>query len=267
MRRHSVPKRRLMAALSAMSLALACENLLGIEEAYVDPALSAPAGSSSAGTNASSGGEDARGGMPSSAGGAAGSPSTVGLAGSAGEANSAGGEGGQVVGPSLCDDYCTNVTDHCANEEDQLTQYASPQQCATLCSLLPPGEDGDRDLNTVGCRLRQARLAEYEPLSSCSPAGPAGTNACGSICDAYCGLMMQVCSEESTEGLSGHYYYDDLADCMQECSEVPDAGPFWFDLAWYTGNTIQCRLYHLIVATEDGIEHCEHAVGYSICVD
>ena len=226
--------------LLALSCGLvACQNVLNIEEAHPisDASGGANASGGSAGTDTSGGtsgtaGTQQTGGAPSGGAPSGGNGGTVNQGGSGGGgATSSGGAGGSggMVPDTLCGEYCATVIASCDpadTTKPRLPQYNDMDQCLAVCELLPPGEPNDRNVNTVECRLRLARQAEYEPLNVCPQAGIAGVGACGSSCEAYCSLMNQVCTETTTEGLSGHYYFDNPEDCMEACSEVPDMPPF-----------------------------------------
>ncbi|HVR19489.1 MAG TPA: hypothetical protein VMS65_07330, partial [Polyangiaceae bacterium] len=235
----------------------------------------ANASGGSAGTDTSGGtsgtaGTQQTGGAASGGAPSGGNGGTVSQGGSGGDGAASSGGSGGMVPETLCGEYCATVIANCDptdTTKPRLPQYNDMDQCLAVCELLPPGEPNDRNVNTVECRLRLARQAEYEPLNVCPQAGIAGVGACGSSCEAYCSLMNQVCTETTTEGLSGHYYFDNPEDCMAACAEVPDMPPFSVDDDLFGGNHLQCRLYHLLVSTLDGIEHCEHAIGYSICAD
>lgn len=260
--------RRAPAALAVLVL-FACVDVLDIEEAHVDPRFSA-AGSSGAAQG---------GGGAAPTAGASGAASSGGVLGGAGDGNGgegsgSGGDSGSEGGnggsdgppPTLCEEYCTTVTTHCdleAPAEQRAPQYGNYEQCLLVCALLDPGEEGDIGVNTAHCRLRQARQARYE-LNVCPLAGVA-SGSCGTKCDGYCALMMGACNEETTAELFGDYYFQDLEQCLNACAQVPDTQPFTF--VPVSEHSLQCRMYHLLVTTDDSIEHCEHAIGQSICVE
>jgi hypothetical protein len=259
----------LLAAFACGSVA--CQKVLNIEEAHViSEASGGSAGTQPSGGSSGTAGTQQTGGAPSGGAPAGGSGGSVNQGGSGGDRTTGGGGSGGMVPETLCGEYCATIIANCDpadTTKPRLPQYNDMDQCLAVCELLPPGEPNDRNVNTVECRLRLARQAEYEPLNVCPQAGISGVGACGSSCEAYCGLMNQVCTETTTDGLSGHYYFDNAADCLEACAEVPDMPPFSVNDDLFGGNHLQCRLYHLLVSTLDGIEHCEHAIGYSICAD
>jgi hypothetical protein len=120
----------------------ACRSMVGIEEAEVDPAL----------------------------GQAEVDPAPLGDGGSAGTgggSTTAGGSGGTVnLEPvlSTCERYCNTVTQTCSG---QFAQYATQTDCLAVCLLLPEGQVGETEHNSVQCRLTAAGQA---PLESPGPA-------------------------------------------------------------------------------------------------
>jgi hypothetical protein len=263
-------------AFSTCALGLVgCESVLNIEEAHLLTGGSGPqsgaGGAAGTGTGGSTGGTSTSGtSNGGSAGDSAGGTDSGGNGGATatGGSTSSGGTGGTVP-ETVCGEYCSTIVANCDptdRSKPRMPQYNDLEQCLAVCELLPPGEPDDRNVNTVECRLRLARQAEYEAVNVCPQAGIAGMGACGSSCEVYCHLINQVCTAETTEGLAGKYYFDDEAQCMTACASVPDMPPFSVEADLFGGNHLQCRLYHLLVSTLDGIEHCEHAVGASSCV-
>ena len=239
--------------------------VLGIEEAREDPSLTpSPAGE---GGSANGGGAGTTGGSTAGSG-SGGTSSTGGSPPTGGSDNGGSGGGG---GPSLCEQYCAEVVPNCDPEgtaEPPLKQFADVEQCLAACALFPPGEPGVRGVNTIECRLISARSAQSEPMFACPAAGPApGADGCGSPCEAYCTLMMGACTEQSTSGTEG-YFFEDLEACMEACALVPDTQPYVFDYDpdLITGDHLACRTYHAVVATQGDFEHCDHAIGGSLCV-
>ncbi len=266
--------------LAALSLASACSQILGIEDAYVDPALAGSGGSASvagaASPPASLGNHDA-GGEPAVSGGApsdgalnqphAGSQSSVGSASS----SSAGAASDE---PDLCERYCDQVTRVCKGKYEQ---YRTFDQCVRVCQRLPPGEMGDKDTNTASCRMRQAELAEGEPFVYCKSAGPLGEGKCGSNCISYCGLMQQACTVASTAGNLEPSHYSSSEACLSACTALPEAAEASVHYSTsalaeptsFVGNNVFCRTYHVAAAIEQDApdEHCPHAMGGDPCIN
>lgn len=68
-------------------------------------------------------------------------------------------------------------------------------------------------------------------------------------CNTYCEDFLSVCS-------SSPYVFSDTAECLDACAQYPTTGG-WRD---HTGNTFQCRWYHLHPDYDhDALVHCHHA--------
>jgi hypothetical protein len=236
--------------------ASACRQVIGIEDAKVDPNLSRPStgGSGSmtslreaAGAEQTSGGTGAMaqaGGEPSAA-----ETAETSEAGASG----AGGDGGQA---SLCAQYCTAVTASCTGA---FAVYTSYDTCLKVCAALPAGQPGDRKLNSVQCRLHAALVAQDEVAHYCPIAGPGGNGECGTNCEGLCALRAQVCAE---------YVSTDVASCLQSCGLLPDVRTYSIDpnVGLYSGPHVECRLYHVsAAAAADPEQHCLHVDGASPC--
>jgi hypothetical protein len=169
-------------------------------------------------------------------------------------ATGAGGGGGQVQGME-CSDYCGQIKAYCTGD---LAQYASDEICMSTCAQFPTGTLEDTTGNTAGCRLYHAGAAAENAAEHCPHAGPGGAGFCGDDCESYCSLVLAVCAEQ----------FDTMDTCMTACNAYPDTPPF--NATIVTGDTLQCRLYHVSVATTDAATHCPH-VGVTpsagTCVD
>jgi hypothetical protein len=293
---------------------VACNQLLGIEDANVDARLSAAgrataamAGTSSlggtsggtvgvenggsGGTSGSAGHEETKptsgtgGGTDESVGGGAGaepvgpskggstskggSGGTTSKGGSAGKPSNDGnaGEAGDSSGMPAdpCDEYCDEMEADCTGDA---AQYRDRAQCMTICHFFPVGDASQSDENSSECRLKYVRKARYglgaEVTDYCRQAGPSGEGKCGSACDAFCSVMMQVCTEES----SPDWHFASESDCLTTCGALPAASvPYSAnDPAVSDGNHALCRLFHAnSAAMADTDEHCEHAMGHTMC--
>lgn len=172
----------------------------------------------------------------------------------------------ETTRPALCERYCTEVMENCKGD---LEQYRDTRQCLTICTLFPEGELlSDANDNTIACRLRYASNARYaggvELAAYCRQAGPGGDDRCGSNCEGYCTLMEEVC----TPGEAGIYRFDSREECMTTCQALPRTSTGYstsnFELS--DGNHVQCRIFHVTSAAMlDAEEHCEHAMGLTLC--
>jgi hypothetical protein len=267
--------------------ALGCNQIIGIEEAHVDAELNGQGdtggqsegqggtevSSSSASHGAS---EDGHG---SSSGGSAGTA----MAASTNTGGASSGTGGSNTGAnsedasaeasttsseppgSLCEAYCDEIMEACVG---QLLQYRDLAQCLAICETLPEGTLGKVNENTLACRMKFAGDARYgsgkELEAYCRQAGPAGGGRCGSDCEGFCSIMMGVCTVES----SRFYHFQSEEDCLTACRELPslDSGYSATDPSIADGNHVQCRLFHVMSAAMlDPEEHCEHAMGVTLC--
>lgn len=267
----------------AAALAIGCAGILGIEEAECDPSFDAECGLPGVGGGSTTGaiqaspnlqpgngGSAGAGGMASAAAaGAGGSPIAAASSGGAGGgamAASAGaaGTGSMPVDPvvqratPLCLDYCDTVMASCTGMNQQ---YASQQVCLLACELMDPGAPGATTGNNVTCRLSRAELAAAtgEPANYCYTAGPGGGDVCGTDCDGYCTLMTAKCRELGT-----------FNQCLAACSIVPDLSlppnPQFYNISMQSGDSLQCRLFHVTASTLDPVNHCTHAAGNMPCL-
>ena len=283
-------RRFLLGPLALLTLSAACTQMLDIQDARVDETLAGGAPSSKAGaTSVPDAGDNSSGGSGGSSGsgvnpeGHSGSHSGGAghQAGSGVVAESAGTDGGMTNAgsgdmpeqPSTCETYCDAVIQNCKGKYEQ---YRTFDQCIEVCKRLPPGTAGDENVNSVECRIRQARFAESEPFVYCKSAGPLGGGKCGSNCVSYCSLMDATCTASSTAGNVERSYFKDTQECLAECGGLPadPTGPTQYSSSMtaspssFVGNNVFCRTYHVAAALEQDAptEHCPHAIGGDPCI-
>ena len=125
----------------------------------------------------------------------------------------------------------------------------------------------DTSGDTIGCRKYHTTLATtMGTVPHCWHAGPYGYDGCGSICDSFCKITLGYCS--AAGGFTGTPPYATVADCMTECNTLVAtakaagaAGDYNSAGTGDTGNTIECRLYHLQNALKNPANqttHCPH---------
>jgi hypothetical protein len=157
-----------------------------------------------------------------------------------------------------CERYCETLMQACDSDADKTyAVYDSSLSCLAQCAVFAPGVAGDQSGNSLACRFSHAELALAFPGErqfECPAAGPGGDGVCGSNCESYCMLMAAICPEQ-----------DQGPNCLDACSSVPDLGGF--DVSEIEGNSLQCRFYHLGVATVSARLHCVHASGERPCAD
>jgi hypothetical protein len=155
-----------------------------------------------------------------------------------------------------CTTYCHLVDKNCNGLE-----YIDYDTCTQLCPVFDQGPAGDTTQNSLSCRTHFANLAATDP-SKCAAAGPLGGLVCGNdVCTTFCGLDQFTCN--------GQYeaYDGGGTECVADCRTgypqyvLPDGGSS-ADILLESGNTINCRLYHLeasLSATLGGkMVHCQH---------
>ncbi len=239
--------------LMALLLSIgACADMLGIDEAHVDPSLTP---------------NPTTGGTIDAAGGAGGSTSAdTGAPGGTGGVIDAGGtppDSGPDSNDSVtCREYCDGVMGFCDGEQKQ---YVDTEQCLKVCAIYPEGLITDPDANTASCRLKYARRARYalgvERAAYCQKAGPGSDGTCGTICDGFCTLMMGACTPKFAP-----FNFPSVTDCQRECRALKDIPPYTVsDGNLPDRNDAQCRLFHVCSSVMDPDERCEHSMGVTMC--
>jgi len=162
-------------------------------------------------------------------------------------------------GPT-CAAYCAATQEACTGDN---AQYSSEADCLDYCSSVAAfemGTDDDTTGNTIGCRTYHAGVAAAaDPEIHCAHAGPTGGDACGTWCENYCHLAMTNCADDNA-------LYADGAACATACDAFRTDGV----VGDATGDTVQCRLYHLgTPAAGDPVTHCGHGgeIPTDFCVD
>jgi hypothetical protein len=259
MRRFEKNRTSVGGVTALMLCAAACSQVLGIEEAHIDPGLTPPptttGGSIDATSSGGSGGSTSvDSGGPGGTGGAGG-----GMAGSGGGSLDAGVDSSDSA---LCRQYCSDVMDYCPGN---LKQYVDSAQCLKSCAFFPEGLITDMDGNTASCRLKYAGKARYalgsERDAYCRKAGPGSEGTCGNICEGFCTLMMGACTPKFAP-----YNFPTVDACLTACGMLKDAPPYTVsDGTLPDRNDAQCRLFHVCSSVMDPDEHCEHAMGVTMC--
>jgi hypothetical protein len=154
-----------------------------------------------------------------------------------------------------CADYCAKNLMNCKAGGDGgggNVQYASSAACMTYCTTSAgwmAGTSGATSGNTIGCRTYHSTAAAADPVLHCPHAGPTGGSVCGTYCENYCQLLTKNCT--GANAVAGY----DATTCMTKCMGIPTGGK----ANDASGNTIQCRIYHLSMAAAMPSVHCPHA--------
>jgi hypothetical protein len=140
-----------------------------------------------------------------------------------------------------CDNYCARVLANCTGDA---AQYADLDTCKKICADLPLGDSGDTASNTVACRFYHAGApAQQSRTFHCPHAGPFGGDTCGTRCGAFCLLAGAQCGQAFTDAGS----CDAACGSTFKFSNAPEAGGE-SPTGPSTGNTLNCREYHLVQA-------------------
>jgi len=240
--------------------AASCTQLLGIDDAHIDPTLSqSPTTSGAAGTAGASSGAGGAGGSSAGHSGAAGAiASDASL-----DASNDGKPETSEAGSRICAQYCDDIMTFC---DGNVKQYIDIPQCLKVCGLFVEGTVGGPDGNTAACRMKYAGKARYaagsEREAYCRKSGPGSDGTCGAICDSFCALVMPTCTQARTPP----YYYSTTDACLMTCRKLRDNPPYTVaDGTLPDTNDAQCRLFHVTSAVMDPDEHCEHAMGVTMC--
>lgn len=156
----------------------------------------------------------------------------------------AGPTGGGVCG-GLCEVYCDAAMANCTGAA---VIYGDRDACLDACATLP--EDGivnEPTGDSVQCRLHHLAAAKSAPEPHCAHASAPGANTCGDLCEVYCTQMMLRCPNS----------YASSSTCDTTCSAFAEDGA-QDDV---TGDTVQCRINHAVLADDD--IHCEYASAAS----
>jgi hypothetical protein len=167
---------------------------------------------------------------------------------------------GSVASPT-CSAYCTTLKANCSGAN---AQYTSDAVCMAVCTSFPVGAASDTSGNTLGCRLYHAGAAASDATTHCNHAGITGGDkdptdsapgTCGEGCEAFCNEAVIACTSATSPG--GTAPYATKAACMIDCKTFP-AATNTFSTAATSGDTFNCRAYHLTAASTTPDPHCGH---------
>ena len=188
-------------------------------------------------------------------------------------------DGGIDAGPvdagTPCEQYCTAIMQACTGVNQE---YVDIGTCEAMCKHFEPGITGDQAGDSLACRAYHTRAAALgDPNFHCRHAGPLGGQVCGTdLCEAFCALGFALCQDILP-------YDGGQIGCEAQCTAANfdyvqvDSGDIEFPNAsggiseYLTGNTFNCRIYHLEAAynpTSDQARttHCPHiAVDSTQC--
>ncbi len=141
-----------------------------------------------------------------------------------------------------CTSYCGAILTRCT---DVRAQYGTMAECVASCGLLPVGTLGEMAGNTLGCRVYHTEAAGEDAEAHCEHAGPGGGSMCGAtLCEGFCSIAPTTCPTQWQAN-----------NCATRCGQLTSTPPY--NIA-SSGDTAECRLYHLTAATADPTTHCPH---------
>jgi len=179
----------------------------------------------------------------------------------------------QKPGPSqACKEYCGLATTTCVAdpETEEGVIYASESSCLRFCTTLE-GDDyryreGESDTLRDPIACRTDRLENPENMDTqCYLGSPTGSASCGNMCELYCKLYRDICTETCADDPSKCTVLPP-DECQTQCESLPVAGQtprlmggIYDQKLNYDGDTLQCRVLHLVNAITDPPGHCGHA--------
>jgi len=113
--------------------------------------------------------------------------------------------------------------------------------------------------NSLGCRTVHAQAAALAPGTHCPHAGPSGggtggNGVCGSFTDAWASLSSGLCQDTNV----GTAVASIGAANMALAVPIGDTSAWSYPGVTKTANTQACRIYHLVVASQQPALHCVH---------
>jgi hypothetical protein len=189
--------------------------------------------------------------------------------------------------PLTCENYCLLMDMNCQGDN---LEYRTHDVCLDICDnyirLQPSGHyaypsDTPDGNDSLGCRLWHAHAAQEDPAMHCRNAGPLGGDYCGGPCGPFCQIVLSYCTVDHwvTTGIiqerdGGVYPYEGgISECDWVCgtgdafSYLRGAGDLVDPngMMIQSGNTLNCRLWHLETAIEDSqpVPLCLHTAAVS----
>ncbi|MFT4704046.1 MAG: hypothetical protein ACI81R_001742 [Bradymonadia bacterium] len=152
-----------------------------------------------------------------------------------------------------CRTYCAEYQEACSGDDFFLGDSDWCNEFCTEHSGWPTGVIDDQSGNSIGCRIYHSQRAQEATgasrISHCNHAGETGFETCGSNCENYCTLSTSICTGDDAN-------FADFEDCAEQCRDLNDDG----EIGDTSGDSIQCRMYHLGLAAQTRItaSHCGH---------
>ncbi|HEY2515937.1 MAG TPA: hypothetical protein VGI39_33935 [Polyangiaceae bacterium] len=174
-----------------------------------------------------------------------------------------------------CEQYCATIMQNCTGQNLEYTDIGT---CQAMCKHFETGTPGDTTQDSLACRTYHSHAAAMDPNYHCRHAGPLGGEVCGTdLCESFCALGFALCQELLP-------YDGGQLGCQSACTAANfpymqvDAGDIGYEsggqfIEFTSGNTFNCRIYHLEAAYEPNNDqarttHCPHiAVTSPTCTN
>ncbi|HRI64880.1 MAG TPA: hypothetical protein PK156_11580 [Polyangium sp.] len=186
------------------------------------------------------------------------SSSSSGDVSSSSSSSSSSGAGGSGGGGTMTpvEMYCAAIMTNCTGAN---AQYPSMDSCLSAAEAFPAGMAADTTGDSLACRAYHSTAAGQDAATHCVHAGPSGGGDmfCGVTCEGFCDIAMAECPTQ--------WPGPDKAACMTACGMIM-SNNMKYNTSFTSGNTIECRLYHLSVAAQsatDATTHCPHTAAMS----
>ena len=191
-----------------------------------------------------------------------------------------GGTGAEAAADLSCPHYCALMDKNCNWVlPSKYGEYETLQTCLDMCQAIAWDHGNGiaaSDNDTLGCRIHYAEQAANDPAKNCRFAGLLGGGRCGtSACDNFCTLDVGFCDSDAVNTPA----YRTVSECLGDCKGVDggidggDGGSAGYPYLsgngdggelfnTNSGNTLNCRLWHLNAAFQPGQGlagyHCAH---------
>jgi len=149
--------------------------------------------------------------------------------------------------PTACETYCNSIAANCTAAADA-PYSALTGTCLDVCNTRAFWPAAGANTNSLACRTTHAALAGSPGPASvhCPHAGPTGGSVCGTLCENYCYLAQKNCTGANALTFT--------PDCATACGNFATTGAANSS----SGNTVQCRINHLVAAGGNPATHCPH---------
>lgn len=153
--------------------------------------------------------------------------------------------------------YCTDALANCTGAD---AIFASQSDCESEAAILPAtGTTGATSGHTLQCRAYHAGApAAGTPATHCPHASLDGDDTCGTRCEVYCQEAIDNCT-------GANELFVSTTACISACAAYLTTG----SPGDTSGNTVQCRIYHLgVPAVGTPGTHCPHGgpSGGGVCI-